>query len=306
MRRNHTLFAAWILALLPGYAATQPAGIANRDVFVVAEELADELELIREVMGRPYDDSPRLPVAGVSMAEVFFQAQSLLRKANQLARELADAPNLTPPAQPEGDLSAADVHALVVSALEQVKLVRTELGITEPVARQQRETEIAPTGLFSTILDSNRQLNLLITNPITPADVFEEVSFALIYTAGMLAVRASGVEVADAPFEGPKRSADVYAQLLDCIDITHRIAQTQGVDVLSLSSRRNVPDDVEPGHAYDIANILVADLAVLARAVGARPAREDLGPTPKHVFPSHVYQRTETLRRKLLALEAAL
>jgi len=257
-------------------------------------------------MGRPYDESPRLPVAGVSMAEVFFQAQTLQRKANQLAREIAQAPGATMEPAAEGDITAADVHGLVAGALEQVKLVRAELEITEPVIRQLREAEMPATGLFSTIVDSNRQLDLLITNAITAADVFEEVSFALIYASGMLAERAAEADVPDAPFAGPKRPADVYLQLLDCIDIAHRIASTQGVEVLSLSSRRNVPADIEPGHVYDIANILTADLAMLAKVIGASQTPADLGPTPKHVFPSHVYQRAETLKRKLEALEAAL
>jgi hypothetical protein len=301
------LLLASLLALDATYpVAAQPAQITNKDVFIAAEELADELELIREVMGRPYDESPRLPVAGVSLAEVFFQAQTLLRKANQLAREIAQAPAATMQPPPERDVTAADVHALVASALEQVKLVRAELEITEPVIRQLREAEMPATGLFSTIVDANRQLDLLITNAITPADVFEEVSFALIYTSGMLAERGTGVDIPAAPFPGPKRPVDVYLQLLDCIDIAHRIASTQGVEVLSLSSRRNVPGNVEPGHVYDIANILTADLAMLAKVIGAQQSREDLGPTPKHIFPSHAYQRAETLKRKLEALEAAL
>ena len=296
-----------LLALgVPGAVFAQRGPITNKDVFVLAEELADEVELIREVMGRPYDESPRLPVAGVSMAEVFFQAQTLLRKSNQLAREIAQAPGATMEPIPDREIAAADVYALVARALEQIKVVRAELGISEPVIRQLREAEMPATGLFSTIVDSNRQLDLLITNAITAADVFEEVSFALIYTSGMLAKRAPGVEVPDAPFPGPKRPSDVYLQLLDCIDIAHRIASSQGVEVLSLSSRRNVPAGVEPGHVYDVANILTADLAMLAKVVGAEQTREELGPTPKHIFPSHVYQRAETLKRKLEALEAAL
>ena len=304
---NRVLLVALLLALgAPVLGLAQQGTLTNKDVFVIAEELADEIELIREVMGRPYDESPRLPVAGVSMAEVFFQAQTLQRKANQLAREIAQAPGATMEPAPEGDITAADVHGLVAGALEQVKLVRAELEITEPVIRQLREAAMPATGLFSTIVDSNRQLDLLITNAITAADVFEEVSFALIYASGMLAERAGEADVPDAPFAGPKRPADVYLQLLDCIDIAHRIASTQGVEVLSLSSRRNVPADIEPGHVYDIANILTADLAMLAKVIGASQTPADLGPTPKHVFPSHVYQRAETLKRKLEALETAL
>jgi hypothetical protein len=247
-----------------------------------------------------------LPVAGVSIAEVFFQAQTLLRKSNQLAREIAGAGGVTPPGAPQDrEMRAADIYTLVAAALEQVRLVRAELGITEAVVPHPRDTDIAPTGLFSTIIDSNRQLNLLLSHTITSADVYEEISFAVIYAAGMLAARAPGGAVREAPFEGPKRPADVYARLLECIDIVSRLAARHGVSVLSLSSRRNVPDDVEPGHVYDVANIIVADLAVLAKALDARSARAELGPTPKHIFPSHVYQRAGTLKSQLEALEAA-
>ena len=51
---------------------------------------------------------------------------------------------------------------------------------------------------------------------------------------------------------------------------------------------------------------LLTDLAVLAKALGSTPARLDLGPAPKHVFPSHVHQRAGSLKLALEALEAAL
>jgi hypothetical protein len=287
-------------------ASAQPAVIANKDVYLIAEQLADEVELIREVMGRPYDDSPRLPVSNVSIAEVFFQARTLLRKSNQLARELAGTDGITARDAPVGEIRAADVYDLVAAALEQVRLVRAELGISEPVVPQQRDTDIAPTGLFSTIIDSNRQLNLLLSTTITSADVYEQVSLAVDYSAAMLATRAPDLRIAPAPFEVAKRPVDVYERLLESVDIASRLAAKHGVSVVSLSTRRNVPDDVEPGHVYDLANIVVADLAILAKALEARPARAEPGPTPKHVFPSHVYQRAGTLKLQLEALETAL
>jgi hypothetical protein len=290
----------------PDFALAQPAPIRNKDVYLIAEQLADEVELIREVMGRPYDDSPRLPVSNVSIAEVFFQAQTLQRKSSELARELAGASGVTAPGSPDRDIGAADIHELVVVALEQIRLVRAELGITEPIVPQERETDIAPTGLFSTIIDSNRQLNLLLSNTITSADVYEEVSLAAIHAASMLATRAPNVRISPAPFERAKRPVDVYQRLLECIDIASRLAAKHGISVVSLSTRRNVPDDIEPGHVYDLANIVVADLAVLAKALDARPARAEPGPTPKHVFPSHGYQLASTLKLQLEALEAAL
>lgn len=284
-------------------ALAQPGDVANKDVYVIAEALADEVELIRETMGRPYDDSPRLPVAGVAVDEVFFQARSLLGRSNQLARELAGAASVAVPAIPAGAIGAGDVYAIVETALEQIRLVKVELGITEAVVPTEREAEIAPTGLFSTIIDSNRQLNLLVEQPITSAEVFEVVTLASGYAAGLLAERRAGRAIEPAPFEGPKLPADNYRRLLDCLDRLHGLAREEGIEVANLSARRNVPERLEPGHVYDIANLVLADVVALAKAAGAAPARVEPGPAPKHVFPSHVYQRAGTLERQLEALE---
>jgi hypothetical protein len=73
---------AWLLLPL-GFAEAQQ--VDNAAAYALANQVADELEIVRERMGRPYDDSPRLPVSAVSELELYFQTQSLLRKANQLA-----------------------------------------------------------------------------------------------------------------------------------------------------------------------------------------------------------------------------
>ena len=72
--------------------------VGNPDVFALASLVADEIELVREVMGRPFDDSPRLPASNVSQFEVYFQAQTLFRKANQLAQEYAGTERIAAPA----------------------------------------------------------------------------------------------------------------------------------------------------------------------------------------------------------------
>jgi hypothetical protein len=66
-----------------------------------------------------------------------------------------------------------------------------------------------------------------------------------------------------------------------------------------------VPDDTEPGHAYDIARFLVADLAAFVEARDAPLVRAPL-PAPKHIFPTEVYARAAILLRQLEELERRL
>lgn len=279
--------------------------IENPDVYALASEVADEIELIREVMGRPFDDSPRLPASGVSQFEVYFQAQTLFRKSNQLAQEYAGAQRVAAPPVPEGELQPSDTHAVVAGALEQVGLVKEALGIELEIPPQSRGSASA-TGVFMTILDTNRQLNLLLDVPILPRDVFDQVTLAVLYSAALLAHH--GVEdhvPAAAPFDTYKRPADVYRSLLISADLLSSLAEKSGVSVLRLSSRRNIPDDIEPGHVYDLARILVAGLAVLSNTLDAQDVFPDLE-QPDLIFPTQVHARASILQSQLEELDALL
>jgi len=293
-------------ALLLLCAAAQSQTTDNAAAYALANQVADELELVRERMGRPYDDSPRLPVSAVTELELYFQTQSLLRKANQLAQELAGAAPRAAGPVPSGEIDADDVHALLDDALAQIRVAAEAIGITERATFEQRVTSIAATGVFLVVIDINRQLNHMLRVPISDAEVFEEVSSAITYAASLLATYPGTTPVPEQPpFDGYKRPADVYERLTECLDAVIRVAPKIGVPVLGLSLRRNVPDDTEPGHAYDIARFLVADLAAFADARDAPLMRAAL-PAPKHIFPTEVYARAGILLKQLEELEQKL
>jgi hypothetical protein len=293
------------LMLLP-VAAAHSQDVDNAAAYALANQVADELELVRERMGRPFDDSPRLPVSGVSELELYFQTQSLLRKANQLAQELAGAAPRSPGPEPSGEIEPSDVYALLDDSLAQIRVAAEAIGITERATFEQRVTNIAATGVFLVVIDVNRQLNQMLRVPIGDAEVFDEVSSAITYAAALLATYPGTTTVPEAPpFDGYKRPADVYQRLTECLDAVIRVAPKVGVPVMGLSARRNVPDDTEPGHAYDIARFLVADLAALADARDVPRVRVSL-PAPKHIFPTEVYAHAGILLRQLEQLEQRL
>jgi hypothetical protein len=152
----------------------------------------------------------------------------------------------------------------------------------------------------------NRQLNLMLRVPISDAEVFDEISSAITYAAALLATYPGATTVPAAPpFDGYKRPADVYLRLSECMDVVMRVAPKAGVQVLGLSARRNVPEDTSPGHAYDIARFLVADLAAIAGARNVPHTRVSM-PAPKHVFSTEVYAHAGILLRQLEELERRL
>ena len=303
---NNLRLLDWTAALLLCVGPIAHAqSVNNTDVYNLASQVAEEIEYVREVMGRPFDDSPRLPVGDVSQLQVYYQAQTLFRKANQLAQEYAGVPRTAPPPVPDVDLQASDSFNVVIGAQEQIRQVSRAFGI-DTEAQIQERTTASTTGVFLTILDANRQLNLLINDAILPSDVFDQVTLAVLYSASILAHSgAENLVPEPEPFEGYKRPSDVYALLLNNTDAMSQVAAAAGVPVLTLSSRRNIPDDVEPGHVYDIARILVAGLALVANALDAEDVFPELD-RPELIFPTQVYARATVLRQQLAQIDALL
>jgi hypothetical protein len=293
-------------ALLSAPPALRAQQIDNASAYALANQVADELELVRERMGRPFDDSPRLPVGDVSELELYVQTQSVLRKANQLAQELAGAAPRAPGPVPNATVGATEVYGLLEDSLAQIRLAAEAIGITERASFEKRVTQIAPTGVLLVVVDVNRQLNQMLRVPIGDAEVFDEISTAITSAAALLAKYPGAESVPQPPpFDGYKRPVDVYRRLTECMDAVIRVAPKVGVHVLNLAARRNIPDNTEPGHAYDIARFLVADLAAIATAQNAPRVRAAL-PAPKHIFATEAYAQAGILLRQIEELEKRL
>ena len=307
-QRNMLGRALSVIVLIAGGLVEAAAqAVDNRDVYNLANRVADDVELIREVMGRPYDDSPRLPASEVTPLELFFTSRTLFGKANQLARQLGLAEELTAPPAPAEGVGVSQIYDLIEAAAEQISLVKQGLGITATLDPLQRQSNISDTGIFMTIIDINRQLNLLLDQPIQPRDVFFQISLVNSFAAGIIQRLDPDAESTPLPhFDGHRTPAEVYGKLLQCLDLVSQIAsRVAGTSIMSLSSRRNIPDDIEPGHVYDVAVILVADMATLATAIDAGGASLDL-PVPDRIFPTQVYQRASLLEQQLVQIQALL
>lgn len=309
MQRKRTTRLMWVSVLLILSSAStlvHSQETDNTDAYALANQLADELELVRERMGKPFDDSPRLPVTAITQTELYFQVQTLLRKSNQLAQELAGVAPRQPGPVPSGEIGAAEIYGLLDDALAQIRHVAAAIGISERAEFQNRLTSIAPTGTFLVVIDINRQLNLMLRVPISDADVFAEISTAITYATSLLAHRTGSLDVPEAPpFDGYKRPADVYRRLTDCIDAIIALAPKIGVPVLGLSSRRNIPEDTQPGQVLDIARLVTADLAAFANAADAPLVRPEL-PSPRHSFATEVFAHAGILLRQIEALQQQL
>ncbi len=133
--------------------------------------LVGDVEKLRSEMGRPKPGPKEIGVADAAPHEVYFQAAALFRKANRLSfehtREIAD-----PPSPPDGDIRPADVLTVVESVLLRIGRVKAHLGIEAETPEPLPDPARTPTDVLNATRDANRQLNLLLDQPFSPADVY--------------------------------------------------------------------------------------------------------------------------------------
>jgi len=295
-------------ALLWPFAA-DPASAQQRDsvtpaqVLAAVEHFQEELDLLREALDRPQEDRPMIQVRDVHPRAVFFQAQTLFRKTDQLSFERIRqrAPLPEPPARETGP---ADVLAVVGSALVRLRRVKEGLGIREEVEEPRAKEEASSADVFQAIVQANRQLNLLLESEFEPSEVYQQVTLAIGYAARMLEPFPDAPTIVDPPPQtGMREPNDVYRRLAGCLERIRRTADSIGLQLVRLETSSEELARVTPSDVYDIASLVVSELSYLHRALG------DLGPPPGTYYPglrspTDVYRRVGILEAQLIELEA--
>lgn len=281
--------------------AAEQGEFQTADLFVLVTFLQAEIELLRLEMGeaenRPYD----LYLSGAQPHEVFFQTLTLFRKADQLCFEQTRQRGIAPQ-PPLGEVQQDQVVTVINLALERVQLVKSQLKITEKSEPAPRDPRRTLTDVFRSIVQANRQLNLLLQRPFQPSDVFQQVTFAVSYCSVLLEQFPQSTRLPQAPdFERRKRPADVYQRLVGCHRLLRQISEESGLELVQLEVSDDQLGQVTPSDVYDVASLLVSELAYLhARLPNAPAPRSAFNPGNK--LPSHVYQRAGMLERQLAEL----
>jgi len=292
--------AALSALLIPGISWCD--GEEPPDVYVRVGLVREELELIRHEMGKPRNDQPDIGVTNAAPREVFFQAMTLFSKADRMCfeqtRDRAPVPE-TPATVPQ----PPDVFRVADAALERIKRVKQYLNIPDATKELSRDANKTPNDVFISIVQANRQLNLLLDQQFSPSDVFQQVTRAIGYTSRLLAQFPGSTRIHEPPlFERGKRPADVYHRLVGCYKKVRQIAELSGHECLDLAIESDrIEEDTTPSDVYDIASLLVSELAYLHTQVATTTPPPGVY-YPGRKFPSHVYQRAGILESQLLEL----
>ena len=277
-------------------------------VFQAVTQTSQDIELIREVMGRPKLDTPPWTVEHAEPRHVYYQVRTMFRKVARLLAQTTGEEITVPPLAETVELEPRHVLEIVHAAQEGIEKIRGELGISYLAELPPLDDERLPRDVLREVLQANRQLNLMLNRPILPPDVYGQLELAAAYVAGALTTDESNpVYGTLPPFDSGKMPSDVYRRVLECLSIAQEIGRQHGIEVLQVNLRRELRRrDIAPSDVYDVATTLLAEVAYLTLRLDAVDV--DMPPIerPKHIFPSHVYQIATMLQNELAQLQEKL
>ena len=277
-------------------------------VFQAVTQTSQDIELIREVMGRPKLDAPPWIVEHAEPRHVYYQVRTMFRKVARLLEQITGEEINLPPLAETEEIESHHVLEIVRVTQGGIQKIRGELGISYLAELPPLDDERQPRDVLREVLQANRQLNLMLDKPILPPDVYDQLELAAAYVAGALTTDESDPIYAKLPpFDSGKMPSDVYRRVLECLSIAQEIGRQQGIAVLQVNLRRELRRrDIAPSDVYLVATTLLAEVAYLTLRLDAVDV--DLPPIerPKHIFPSHVYQMATMVQNELAQLQEKL
>lgn len=293
MRWRLSLFVTLIL----GAVVSVPVSAQAIDPPAVYSHVAlvrAEIELIRAEMGRPAASGTLFETRDAQPREVYFQALALFKRSDRLCFDICQVSEAAPRI-PNESIAPRHVFEVVHAALGRLRHVKEKLGIPEQSAEPAPDAKLTPTDVFQSIMAANRQLNLLLDEPFSPSDAFEEVTLA-VHHATRLRARFSGKQIPDTPsLERRKQPGEVFRELAQCFDTVRDIAKTSDVKTAELRYAEDDLESVGPSDVYDLAALIVAELAHLHLCLTDLAPPNDRYP-PGRKYPAHVFQRTRLLQ----------
>ncbi|HSF09594.1 MAG TPA: hypothetical protein VLA60_09270 [Nitrospirales bacterium] len=281
--------------------------ITPADVLARVQLLRDTLEMIRFEMGKPLATQSEAIVTNVHSHEVYFQALTLFHKADRLSLELTGSTGISPEPTSLSTLAPLHIWKLVNASYLRILAIKEELGLKEIISERPQDPSTSLTETGRAIVKANRQINLLQERHFSPSDVSQQVLLASQYAKRLLARFPQLKEASETPpLERGKQPVDVFLRLVECYAILETIAHRSGIPVLHLDlpAAKNVGHSrqMEPSDVYDMATLLVSDLAYLHAQMKSHDLPKPI-PYPGRTFPSHVYQQATVLLHQLEALE---
>lgn len=263
------------------------------------EQVLEEIEALRMEMGRSTDARVPMHVRDASPREVFYHAQTVHRKANQLCVELGAGSVNAPSAESPARARPADVLQVLDSTRERLARARAHLRLEHddaprpelpgPLGRVQGKVA---SDVLSGCLLASRQLNVMLAMSFTSREAHEQLVRALGFAERLLGTLGRELP-APPPFEPRKFPREVFEVLWQTGKVLQSTLAASGLHVLVMS-RGYVGE--APSDVYDIASLLVSELEYAASFFPVKGAAMQLPAAPVPTLPAHNYRRARQLQ----------
>ena len=276
--------------------------IAPPDVFRLVQILEAEIDLVRNEMGRPKYERAALQIQDAQPREVYFQANSLLKRTGQLLNEhTLSSSASTEQTLPEG-ITPSHVYQLVNQSLEKMRTLKGVLKIPEKVDVTNFDLDAAkvPSDVYIKIVHLNRQVDILLDNKFSSSHAYQAVTRGIAYCSSQLSLYPDAPRIPKAPpLERGKRPFDVMERIKNCYLLLIKLQDATRTKHLKWDLNTEMESSlVTPGEVYDIATLIESELAFLHNKSQTRHVvRRMFYPGKK--TPSQVYQRVGILEKQL-------
>lgn len=295
------------------FAAEDETTDALPPLHQAVQYLQVDIEALRYFAGAARPDAATVPIRYAGPRHLFWLAQAIFSKANQLAEEMAEHQLLplddvqadwrraSPRPAPTGrSIEFADVQQLIDDAHDRVRAVlllqKVRVLVSEPPPRDASAT---PAKVLRRIIQTSRYLDSMLRRELQPRDVYMRVLLAIRYAGDL------GAGYPTQPVRDGTTMPDVYQRLVACLDLMKVVEEVAGVRVLDLDVDREMArTGVTPAGMYDLATILVSDLAYMAQQAAAPRTELPRGEyrMPRTVTAAHLHQLVGVLEAQLNVL----
>lgn len=262
------------------------------------------VESIRLRLGISGALKPAFDVSGATPYEVYFQALALLQKSNWLAREF-DGEITPPPAltAPVHKIRPEHVLAVIEATYANLRPFQARIGIPPSPYPEGVSINTTPTDVYRAILDAGQMLNLLLRIRIQPPDVYREVTLASDYVGALLRMLDVNADTLHKTATQPEHIPyDVFRNLTTSYATIKALAETSGTHTLELSLKPRRLDRLYPGDNYDLASLVLAEVAFLYALADGDRQIPPLPHDPGDISDADVYDQVNGLNHRLSLL----
>ena len=261
------LFSEIALTDTPESVALQACGRAVPGQEVVSADVLERIvyfqkimEQIRAEIGRPVYEGFDIGVENTSQREVYYLTQSMYRKADRLAFEWTHTKIRQPAAVSAVPILPQHIFMVVDASVKRLMHIKQVLGISEQVSDCLVRGSIQSTAIFETVLHTNRELNILLEQPVLPEKIIRQLDILIAYTQQLLSIFPEQRKIHFPIMVRRKSPKDVYLLLANNFLLIEKIFHLSRFPIMTLRA-----NDIKPvsSDIYDLVMILDSELTFL-------------------------------------------